>query len=500
MKIVIWARVSSREQREGYSIDAQLRACRGKAEKCGWQVAREFVVAESAKRGAEREAFHEMLRWVKQQARRLGLKAVLSHKLDRACRNMRDAVRLQELEDECGVQLAFVENDFGPGAAGALSFNVMAAVSQYYSDNLRTEVLKGMEERVRQGWPPGHAPFGYLNVSNRAEPVIPHPDKARSLVRIFELFATGQYTFDSLATKLYDEGHFYQPSQPRFTRCGLSHILNNRFYIGELARHGAVYRGAYKLVLDPQLFTACQDVLRGRNRRCAGSPDLLFAGGLFRCACCGQSMTGERIRRSRPHGPPKEHIYYRCANNHRPTDHPIVRWREADVEAAIVRELASIRLPDEETIAWFRDTFQAALSDTAGQAAAQRRSLGQRLAELEAMKQRLLNTYLAGTIDEPTFTQRQTALCRETEEVQQQLAQAERLPPEQVAVATTLFDFSQSLVAIWQRSNAQAKREIINAVSLNREIGATTIVIPKRKPFDLLAEWPKSEDGRDGEI
>lgn len=48
MKVVIWARVSSREQREGYSIDAQLRACRERAMKNGWTVLREFVVAESA--------------------------------------------------------------------------------------------------------------------------------------------------------------------------------------------------------------------------------------------------------------------------------------------------------------------------------------------------------------------------------------------------------------------------------------------------------------------
>jgi DNA invertase Pin-like site-specific DNA recombinase len=53
MNVVIWARVSSREQREGYSIDAQLRATRDKAEREGWKVVREFAVAESAKRGAE---------------------------------------------------------------------------------------------------------------------------------------------------------------------------------------------------------------------------------------------------------------------------------------------------------------------------------------------------------------------------------------------------------------------------------------------------------------
>ena len=40
-------RVSSREQREGYSIDAQLRVTRERAQANGWHVVREFVVAES---------------------------------------------------------------------------------------------------------------------------------------------------------------------------------------------------------------------------------------------------------------------------------------------------------------------------------------------------------------------------------------------------------------------------------------------------------------------
>ncbi len=198
MNVVVWARVSSREQREGYSLDAQLRATRDRATKAGWVIVREFVVAESAKRGAERTAFNEMFKWVRHNAKRVQIAAILSHKLDRVCRNMRDAVRLQELEDECGVQLAFVDNQFGPGAAGALSFNVMAAVAQYYSDNLRSEVLKGMDEKVRQGWPTGLAPYGYINANNRDEPIQPHPERAATLQRMFELYATGQYTLDSL--------------------------------------------------------------------------------------------------------------------------------------------------------------------------------------------------------------------------------------------------------------------------------------------------------------
>jgi site-specific DNA recombinase len=315
MNVVIWARVSSREQREGYSIDAQLRMNRERAQANGWHAVREFVVAESAKRGAERIAFNEMFTWVKANAKREKIKAILSHKLDRVCRNMRDAVRLQELEDSCGVQLAFVDNQFGPGAAGALSFNVMAAVAQYYSDNLRSEVLKGMDEKVRQGWPTGHAPYGYINVDDREEPVQPHPEQSRTLVRIFELYSSGSYTFQSLADLLQHEGHVFRKSQPRFHRTALSYILGNHFYIGELERNGQVFEGRYRRLIDRATFDACQDVMNGRNRR-TGKPEHPLAGGLLRCEFCGQAITGERIRRKLKGGGVREHLYYRCANNH----------------------------------------------------------------------------------------------------------------------------------------------------------------------------------------
>ena len=111
MNAVLWARVSSREQREGYSIAAQLRAMRDKAQKSGWTVIREFVIAESAKRGAERGAFNQMLRWVKANAKKEKIDSIVSHKLDRICRDLRDALRLRDLEDACGVKLRLKGED-----------------------------------------------------------------------------------------------------------------------------------------------------------------------------------------------------------------------------------------------------------------------------------------------------------------------------------------------------------------------------------------------------
>lgn len=494
MNVILWARVSSREQKEGYSIDAQLRVNRERAQANGWNVVREFVVAESAKRGAERIAFNQMFAWVKANAKKEKIKAILSHKLDRVCRNMRDAVRLQELEDACGVQLAFVDNQFGPGAAGALSFNVMAAVAQYYSDNLRSEVLKGMDEKVRQGWPTGLAPYGYLNVEDKDEPVKPHPEKARSLVRIFNLYASGGHTFKSLADVLEREGHVFRKSQPRFHRTALSYILGNRFYIGELHRNGQVFEGQYQRLIDRPTFDACQDILNGRNRR-TGTPEHPLAGGLLRCAYCGQSITGERIRRKLKGGGVREHIYYRCANNHPGPEHPTVRWKSEDLERAIEADLAKMRF-EPGLASWFRSQLGDAVTDLTAHRRRQATALAKRKSELATMQDRLLNAYLAGTVEEIVYKAKSNELKSEAAKTDESLATLGDVDPARGEIALAIFDFTQNAADRWRGSNTAVRREILDLVCLNRALGDLNLDATKRKPFDVFAEGLEIKNSR----
>lgn len=501
MNVVIWARVSSREQKEGYSIDAQLRATRERAAKNGWTIVREFSVAESAKRGAMRLAFNEMVRWVKANAKRENIRVILSHKLDRICRNMRDAVRMQELEDQHGVSLAFVENQFGPGPAGALSFNVMAAVAQYYSDNLRTEVLKGIEERCRQGWQHGLASYGYMNCSDdKDEPIQPHPQNARAVVRAFELYASARHTFESLADQLAAEGYTYQKSQPRFHRTALSRMLRNRIYVGDIRWGERYYTGKHRPLIDRRTFAICQDLLDGKVRRSRTKVDHVFAGGLFACQHCGALITGERIKRKLNDGGVRVHEYYRCANNHPDESHPTVRWRREDLEDAIIADLETIRIPDGELAEWFRTALQASFKDIGVVQRQQRIAYKKRAAEIEVMQERLLNAYLVGSIDEATLAARQTQLRDEAAHVAATLATCSDLGAEDVRTALGVFAFAQNAAEIWRGSTMGQKREILDSVSLNRLLGDVTLVVEKRKPFDELAKRPLDTSSRGDRI
>ena len=497
---VAWARVSSREQKEGCSLDAQLRAVRDKAKREGLKIVKEFSVAESAKRGADREEFNRMLAWVRANAKRENITVILAHKLDRACRNMRDAVRLQDLEDSCGVRPLFVDNQFGQGAAGQLSFNVMAAVAQYYSENLRGEVLKGMNEKVEQGWLPANAPFGYYNdTPDRNEPIKPEPAKSKTVIRMFGLYAAGDMTFDALADKLLAEGHTYSTSQPKFARTVLAYILHNRFYVGEIVWHGRVFAGKHKALVPRPTFEAVQDLLRGKNRR-VGHSNLPLARGLFRCAYCGRGVTSEVIHRRLRDGSTRQHVYYRCSNNHPGPDHPTVRWRADNLENAVLGELDKLKLPSDEVTDWFRKGLRKALSDEVEFNKQRKAQLHKREAELQGRQARLLDTFLAGSVEKTLYEKMASEVRLNLDRIRGDLKQEAQVNTAFVDMAEAVFNLTQQAPETWRGSNAAVRRELLTVLSLNRTLSDTTLRLEWSKPFDAVAEGHNFQESTGGWI
>ena len=183
----------------------------------------------------------------------------------------------RNLGSECGVCLYVCDNHFAARPAGVFSFNVLAAVGQYYGDNVRTEVLKGTRERVRQGWPMGRASSGRQNVSDPTCPVVPQPEQAATVVRIFELFGTGNTTPDELVATLAAEGRTYRPPCRVFIARPCRSQQTSLH--GEIEHDGTTIPSEVQPLVTREQFNSCQDVLHGRNRH-TGRPEIPF-GGFF---------------------------------------------------------------------------------------------------------------------------------------------------------------------------------------------------------------------------
>jgi hypothetical protein len=112
------------------------------------------------------------------------------------------------------------------------------------------------------------------------------------------------------------------------------------------------------------------------------------------------------------------------------------------------------------------------------------------------MKDRLLNAYLTGTVDEAAYKAKSHELSMEEMRTDDTLAQLGDIEGTCMHTAMALFDWSQQADAIWRRSNNAVRRQILDAVYLNRALGRVNLVTTKRKPFDILAERPDSKKSR----
>ena len=129
----------------------------------------------------------------------------------------------------------------------------------------------------------------------------------------------------------------------------------------------------------------------------------------------------------------------------------------------------------------------AAFEDTSRIETQKWKMLAKRKTELANMQERLLNAYIAGRVDEATYVSKSKGLRREAEDVDRQL-DGTAVDPANADLALQVFDFSQNLVDVWRGSNFADRREILNCVSLNRTLDDVSLVMTKRKPFDVLAE------------
>ena len=141
---VIYARVSSKDQeREGYSIPAQMKMLRGYAVENGFTVVREFVDVETAKM-AGRKDFGEMVRFLEKTST---CRTVIAEKTDRLYRNLRDCLTLEDLNIEIHLPKEGQVISKEAKSQEKLIHGIHVVLARNYIENLREEVKKGCGRR-----------------------------------------------------------------------------------------------------------------------------------------------------------------------------------------------------------------------------------------------------------------------------------------------------------------------------------------------------------------
>jgi DNA invertase Pin-like site-specific DNA recombinase len=255
-RIAVYVRVSSEEQLEGYSLEAQLRAIRAYCAERGWRIVLEYVEEGKSARYEDltrRPRFKAMLEAA--EARRFDV--VLVHKLDRFARNL--LVLLTSLNRLGRADVSFVsvteQIDYST-PQGRLFLIMLGALAEWYSNNLSQETKKGKRERKAQGLYNGLLPFGTMPgpggvpiADTRAFCVLNWVERDRRMVvdggketcnfegltLAFQLAAAGA-SDRAVARALTVAGYRTTGNhgQNPFHKDTVAEVLTNRFYWGEL--------------------------------------------------------------------------------------------------------------------------------------------------------------------------------------------------------------------------------------------------------------------------
>ena len=470
-RAVLYARYSSEQQRDSWSIEAQVADLRAHCQRMGWPVLDDVCIDEAISgKTEERPGLDRAMSLI-----RAGKADVLVvHKLDRFFRNMAKTFEYVAELERYGAGLVCTQQpiDTTNLVSGKIVLAVMAALAEIYLDNLSEEVAKGKRARAAAGLPNGDLPYGYrLAEIGGPHPVpVVLPEEAATVRLAYTLYAEGRMGDAEIARTLNARGFVMrskrQPAGGRFNKDSIRAMLGNPFYTGWVVQptgdvltwsdrhaHAPRVRVLQEPIVDEGLFARVQDArasrrgvdARGTGRR--GPVQVTHAPyigrGLARCGACGRRLWGQTTPKSGPH--------YRCNTGNRgglcgsgrksiPADH---------VDAVIAAAVRGLQLPED---------WRARILEEMGEVEAPAAQLEARRADLEARAARARALLVDGVLSRAEYQ-------AEKARIDADLASLGGLParPGQAdaeEVAALLGDLGR----LWDAASDEERRELAGRV------------------------------------
>lgn len=418
-RTALYARVSSEDQAERQTIDAQLTWLRRFAELQELPVAGVYV--DDGVSGTipldERPDGKRLI----DDARAGQFSSVLVMRVNRLGRTLRTLLGAHELLESAGVAIKSGTEPFDTASpVGKFVFQLLASLAELDRATMLEQMTHGRDRVARDGrYTGGPIPFGYmLDAARRFVPsertVEPLGMTEAELVRdIFGRIASGTASLTSESERLsalgIDRTVRYAPSRrdggparmiaagARWGQTSLGQMIHNPMYRGSgtiASRHGTVSRPAPALVeasvWDAAQRATAQNILLSRR---PGDSDYLLRG-LVTCGVCGRRYCGARGRRGE--------VKYRCNSlRDRATSETPCYAGQVDgarLEQIVWDEVTRFVAEPDDYLAAARGSARAALADGAG-SERQRKALTGDLAGKEAERQRVLELYRRGKID-----------------------------------------------------------------------------------------------------
>lgn len=371
-KCVLYPRVSTEMQVDGYSLEGQKNGLKRFADREEMEIVGIYEDAGKSGKSIEgRPAFKKMLSDIKDG---LEIDYVLVYKRSRFGRNVSDILNSLEFIQSYGINLICIEEGIDSSqTSGKLLISVLSAVAEIERENIIEQTMNGRREKARQGgWNGGFAPYGYYLKDNQ---LLIEENEAEVIRLIYDKFANSDIGYGGIAKYLNLQGikKIVRQNGKLDTWSGhlVRQILDNPVYCGKIAYgrrtrekvkgtksdYRQVYTDDYILedgqhegIVSEELWqqVRAKRVATGiKQPSKVGKDRAHLLTGILKCPLCGSSMYTNKHAWTNKDGTYKEVYYYVCGRNRMERGHHCdykASLRKTDIEPLVieaVRELVS---------------------------------------------------------------------------------------------------------------------------------------------------------------
>lgn len=422
-KAALYAMYSSDNQRSE-SIDAQLRAMQNYCQQNHILIVETYIDEAKSATTDHRPSFQKMIADSKYHQ----FNIILVHKLDRFARNRYDsAVYKRELKKN-GVSVYSVLEDLDDSPESIMMESMLEGMSEYYSQNLAREVMKGMRETALQcKHTGGKPPLGYdLNTDGK---LIINQGEAEVVQQIFKMYL-GNYSYSKMAEVLNKKGYRTKTGS-LFRKNSFYSILGQEKYTGvyiwnrasakqngmrnnhksKALKDQVMIQGGCPNIISRSYFEEVQKKMQERAHGKAESKArryyMLGGKGFLQCGICGKSMTGT-VRKS--HG--KTYITYQCPS-HKAKQCETKEVRADRLNLIVAQQLAELFFREDRLKDW-ENLFQSDIRDDP-----ENKGLKNRIRGIDKKMENILQNL--EYVVSKALTQRLDELTRKKEELESKL-------------------------------------------------------------------------------
>ena len=474
---VLYIRVSTDEQaKNGYSIEAQEKACTEFAKKEGYNVIQIFIDDGYSAKDLNRPKIQELFSFCDKKKNKID--AIIVWKMDRLSRSNKDYHGF--IKPYCiknNMPLLSVTETNNDDEMGDLTRNVYMMFAEFERKNIALRVNLGMRAMAEKGVYPSRAPIGYKNVrveKDGKSTIQIDETRAMFVRRAFELYATGAYTVKTLRKQLVEEG-FRNKTSP-VSQKGVYTLLKNPFYIGCFTWQGVIYNNAkHKPLVSRTLFDKVQQVFEGKNNPRLQKHDFPYTK-LIKCEC-GSWLTAEIHK--------KRLIYYKCTGNNGCTCKKKY-VRQEKIEALYQEVFDKIQLPDELAESMLVE-IKKAYKDFSAKDELSVDALSRELPKLEKKLSNLYDDKLDGIIDTDFFKKKQSDYQTQVEKIKLQIDSRLKTKEERFNYASDLIELCKDASNKFKQASNIKKRMLVNLVQSNAVLIDEELLVELKPVFFELA-------------